>query len=167
MNLPAHLELGCLALMLLGCAKEPKQLKVRAECKTTEVVACLQRYAYERLSNRDIERVATEGLSECLSQDKYTLGKQAECLPLEMGTDNLDRAIAIGYFCTDSCPEYGSAYIGFAKDMSQPECCGEGEIAFRNFAWGGYAGCRSRVATEAQRAKSGSKEPIHSLCGGQ
>lgn len=155
----------CLALLLLGCAKEPKHLAPQERCKTPEVVDCLRPYAREWLSNRDIELMATEGLSRCLSEDWQILHTQAECLPLEMGTDNLGRAIAIGYFYSDNGP--GHAYIGFAKRMSLAECCAWGEIAYPDFAWGGYGGCRSRVAIAARYAEQDDDRPYPSLCSGE
>lgn len=153
-------------LLLLGCNKEPKKLMAPAECRTPEVVACLQPYAFNRLSNDDIRRIATEGVPRCLSKDKDILGRQqAKCLPIEMGKDNRGREIAVRFFCSDVCPDQGYAYVGFAESIKKAECCKAGEIAARDFAWGGYAGCRPRVAVEAERAQSGAKGPINSLCG--
>lgn len=155
-------SLRCVALLLLGCAKEPKHLSPQEGCKTPEVATCFAQYAHEWLSDRDIERMATEGLSRCLAADKQTLHEQSACLPLEMGTDNLGRAIIIGYFYSDNGP--GHAYVGFAKNMNLEECCGWGEIAYRDFAWGGYGGCRSRVAIAARYPERDRDRPYPSLC---
>lgn len=50
------------------------------------------------------------------------------------------------YFCSDVCPEYGYVDIYFAGIRTKEECAkikGEDVI---DFAWGGYVGCKPKVA---------------------
>ena len=70
-----------------ACEREHRQLAPREGCETPEVVACLQKYAYDNLTGMDRERVTEQALRECLSEDASVLRRQKSCLPMILGRD--------------------------------------------------------------------------------
>ncbi|HEX9640147.1 MAG TPA: hypothetical protein VGB13_02405 [Candidatus Krumholzibacteria bacterium] len=89
--------LGTLVLVLaLALYPRPRtKLEVKLGCKTPEVVACLEDYAYDRMRSRDIWRLAAEGLPKCLSEDPEAFSVQATCLPVRVGTVYVSRVLGI------------------------------------------------------------------------
>lgn len=125
-----------------GC-RSKKHLDVPVGCGDPAVVACLQRYAFERLSESDVERIAVDALAKCFATDKAALALQARCLPLNMGVDRRNgRAVTLRYFCSDLCPDAGGVLPMYLGVTNVEQCCELGGFPFKDPAWGHhFRGC--------------------------
>ena len=127
---------------LSACESRPHPLEVRDECKSPEVVRCLQQYAYEELSSNDVKRLIEDGIDQCLSKDPSILGKQAKCLPLWVGNDEEGRKLALVFQCADVCPDRGHVVLVYPAAVSREECCARGGLTFLNWTFGeAYQAC--------------------------
>jgi len=127
---------------LLSCRGKPKRLEVPPGCPEPEVVRCLQDYAYERLSSRDIKRLIGEGVPSCLSRDQVILSRRSDCFPLDMGKDDQGRMIALVFRCEDMCADRGDVVPMYVDSMSPEACCDGGGYAYPLFnASMAYGGC--------------------------
>lgn len=140
---PALFVLFSLAL-LTACNRKRQELQVRADCKSPEVMACLQQYAFEEMDSRDIERLIVEGVDRCFSDDSKELAKQTRCLPLIVGKDRrFDDRLGLIHNCDDLC-QYKKDLIQllYAENIGLERCCERQGLTFRVWSAGGrYGGC--------------------------
>lgn len=130
-------------VLLVSCRGERHPLQAQAQCKSPEVIGCLQEFAYNDMSNADIERLIVQGIDKCFSKDRKERHAQADtCLPLQVGTDRDDHPVELVFRCEDNCTTTGQIWLKYADRPRLEECCERGGLTIR--AWsanGHYSGC--------------------------
>ena len=140
--------------------KVAKALEVPPGCKTFDLVRCLQPYAFEEFSSKDIERLVTEGMRKCLSREPWALRAQAACLPRQLGTDRrIGLPLMLSYACEDNCPAAGGVSLAYGAQVDLEACCAIGGAIYQTWAFGRqYMGCGPPEALVEH-----SKESIESM----
>lgn len=132
-----------MGLTLASCRGDKHPLKIYADCKSPEVIHCLQEYSYDNMSDADIERLVVEGIDHCFSKNIDERGTQAlSCLPLRVGTDRNKRPLELIFRCEDACRKNGHIWLRYADAPPLEECCARGGMTIRAWAANGhYSGC--------------------------
>jgi len=162
-----HPPLLCVVLIGLGitsCRGEKHPLKVSAQCKSPDVISCLQEYAYEGMRDADIERLVVQGIEQCFSKDRREQQEQAAtCLPLRIGTDSDDHPFDLVFRCEDNCRTTGHIWLRYSDRPPLEECCERGGFTIRAWSFNGhYSGCGPSVYFDVYKDMGGIE--TYSLC---
>jgi hypothetical protein len=149
---------------LAHCNDEPrrryKELKVHEKCETPEVLTCLQDYAFEELTQDDVERIIMQAVQACLSDDSSILARQATCLGVSMGTDV---RVGLALYVSAGLRRYKHfVIVGYGRSSLQ-ECCARGAIPASLSYSRNYEVCRPPEYLE--RMGDSEKERARKWCG--
>ena len=162
---PPLLRVVLIGLGITSCRGEQHPLKVSSQCKSPEVISCLQEYAYEGMRDADIERLVVQGIEQCFSKDRRLQQKQAgTCLPLRVGTDRQEHPLELVFRCEDDCTTTGHIWLKYAEATPLKECCERGGFTIRAWSFNGhYNGCGLPVYHEVFK-DMGEEVEKYSLC---